>query len=176
MARMFPESGPAKGTTSKAERMLYTLLAESLGDEYAVFHGLRWETREQGDQLARRESDFLIVSREQGLLILEVKGGKLRRGTTGRYFTKTRAGSGAKHTARDPFEQARSLVPLLARHLWTAPLTRPYAPFYRIGYGVWVPETEWRRGGDDDEDALVLDRGDLAAPEAGLLRVFAAGA
>ncbi len=175
MARMFPEHGPAKTTTSKAEKRIYALLAETLGDDYVVFHGLRWETTEQNDQLARRESDFLIVSRAHGLLILEAKGGHIRRSdATGRFWTKGKSGKHNQRPTRDPFEQARSLVPLLERHLWTAPLTRPYAPAYRIGYGVWVPDTEWQRGSSDtDEDAIVLDRGDLDAPEAGLLRAFA---
>jgi hypothetical protein len=168
---MFPEYGPVRSTTSKAEQRLYALLAAALGDEYSVFHGVRWETKEEGDKIAKRESDFLVISRVHGLLILEAKGGHIRRGEAGRWFTKQRAG---KHVTRDPFEQARTLVPLLRRHLWTAPLTRPYAPAYRIGYGVWFPDTEWQRGGADNaEDALVLDRRDLEAPEDGILRVYA---
>jgi hypothetical protein len=174
MARMFPEHGPAKSTTSKAEKRIYALLAETLGEDYAVFHGLRWETKEQNDQLARRESDFLIVSRMHGLLILEAKGGHIRRSdATGRFWTKGKTGKHNQRPTRDPFEQARTLVPLLERHLWTAPLTTVYAPAYRIGYAVWFPDTEWQRGsGDADEDDIVLDRGDLDAPEAGLLRAF----
>jgi hypothetical protein len=171
---MFPENGPAK-TTSKAEKRIYALLAEALGDDYAVFHGLHWETRERDDQLAKRESDFLIISRTHGLLILEAKGGHIRRGdATGTYFTKASSGRRAQRPTRDPFEQARSLVPLLERHLWTAPLTLPYAPTYRIGHGVWFPDTEWRRGARTAaDDEIVLDRLDLDAPEAGLLRVYA---
>ncbi len=178
MARMFPEHGPAKSTTSKAEKRIYALLADTLGDEYAVFHGLRWETREHDDQLVRRESDFVIVAPAHGLLLIEAKGGHIRRSdATSRVFTKGAPGRRVNHPVRDPFEQARSLVPLLQRHLWTAPLTRPHAPSYRVGYGVWFPDTDWQRGSgasrEDDDDALVLDRRDLAAPEAAVLRAFA---
>jgi hypothetical protein len=74
---MYPEGGPAASTTSDAERRIYDLLKQKLDDSYYVFHSVRWVRKERNGSLTNGEIDFVIAQKKQGILIIEVKGGRI---------------------------------------------------------------------------------------------------
>lgn len=74
MARMVPEK-LSSTTKSNAERKLFHIFAKNLSDDYIVFHGSWWQHIKYVVQ--DREADFIIIHPKKGILIVEVKGGKI---------------------------------------------------------------------------------------------------
>lgn len=99
MARMYPER-PRPGTTSEAERLLFSLFREHLDDHFVVFHSVWWQY--PGDKHVQDgETDFLIAHPERGFLTLEVKGGAIHYdGAHDQWFSN-------EHPIKDPVAQAR---------------------------------------------------------------------
>ncbi|MEG4198683.1 nuclease-related domain-containing protein [Microcoleus sp. Pol12A5] len=75
MARMIPQK-LSSTTKSKAEKTLFQIFEKDLSDDYIVFHGTWWQDIKYIPQ--DREADFIIIHPEQGILILEAKGGEIR--------------------------------------------------------------------------------------------------
>ena len=87
MARMFPARLRAD-TKSMAERKLYEVLRDNLADDYVVFHTVAWLARDTRGGAQDGEADFVIVHPDQGVLVVEVKGGNIRfDGTHGQLFS-----------------------------------------------------------------------------------------
>ena len=59
----------------RAEILFYDHLRESLGGEYRVFYDVAWQSRT--DHGLDGQADFVLAHPEQGLMVLEVKGGRL---------------------------------------------------------------------------------------------------
>ncbi|MFH7025315.1 MAG: NERD domain-containing protein [Heteroscytonema crispum UTEX LB 1556] len=74
MARMIPEK-LSSTTKSNAEKKLFHIFAKNLSDDYIVFHGAWWQHIKYIVQ--DREADFIIIHPKKGILIVEVKGGKI---------------------------------------------------------------------------------------------------
>lgn len=158
MAHMYPERGPSDAIDDKNEHAVYRALKDGLNDAYWVFHHLVWFSADQKEKTALRECDFLILHRERGILIVEVKGGRSI-GTI----------------VNVKLKQARTLKPLLHRYIWNAPLTRPYAATVNIHHAAWFVDMQRKSqsqesGGTDTRP--LLDKLDLSNPEAGLLRLY----
>ena len=73
MARMYPcirekLSGP------EAEKMVYDEL-KKLPNEYTIFHSVQWVKKNLSRNFTWYENDFLILHKDYGILLLEVKGG-----------------------------------------------------------------------------------------------------
>ena len=156
MARMVPF--PMLPTDSSAERRLYEGFLEQLDDTYVVYHSVDWvladaKGREEG------EADFVIAHPIDGVLALEVKGGRLAYDPTTRRWTQS-GRSGTHHLDEDPFHQAkdemRSLVQILSAQLgWER-----WRPSY--GYGVAMPDGTYDALAHPGAPAeIVIDRGDL---------------
>src|SRR3989442_10646431 len=98
MARMYPEQ-LLDFVESSAERLLYKLFEVQLPDSFIVMHGVKWLMRNRRHHDQDGEIDFLIVHRELGLLILEVKGGRIRveSSTTSAREKRDRSLSWGKH-------------------------------------------------------------------------------
>ena len=78
MAKMFPEEARYHRPDSDAERRLYPVFA-GLPDDYAVYCNRRWHTPRRGGAGPRpAEADFLIAHPDHGILVVEVKGGRIR--------------------------------------------------------------------------------------------------
>jgi len=69
---LYPRSGP-RPTASKAERTFYRELAAQLPEGWIAWHSLRF----RNDSGEEGEGDFVIVAPEQGVLVIEVKGGAI---------------------------------------------------------------------------------------------------
>jgi len=137
MARMYPEQ-LLDYVESSAERLLYKLFEVQLPDSFIVMHSVKWLMRDRRHHDHDGEIDFLIVHRELGLLILEVKGGRIRvEGATGRWYTKNRFGQETQ-LKTNPFSQAERNLYKLKEKLAEAPKTRPFS--YRLQRGIALPD------------------------------------
>ncbi len=134
MARMIPDNGP-RGTESKGERDLYSILKAELPDDYVVIHSLPWLSSavRKVDPRAKPtgEIDFLIIHPEKGLLVLEVKSGKY--GVKNNEFVHLK-----NHYSIDPIGQTRSNVHGIARWLGSDPTLH-----LLIGYGFIFPDSDF---------------------------------
>ncbi|WP_414755478.1 nuclease-related domain-containing protein [Anabaena sp. CCY 9910] len=74
MARMIPEN-LSSTTKSNSEKKLFHIFQQNLSDDYIVFHGAWWQHIKYVVQ--DREADFIIVHPQEGILIVEVKGGTI---------------------------------------------------------------------------------------------------
>jgi hypothetical protein len=69
---VYPRAGP-RSTTSRAEVAVYEALAGGLPDGWLAWHSLRLRVGREWEG----EGDFVIAAPDRGLLILEVKGGRV---------------------------------------------------------------------------------------------------
>jgi Nuclease-related domain len=175
VAHMYPEEGPAEDCESDAERALYYRLRERLGPDYRIVHSAKWHVTAPNGRLQAGEADFVVIHPARGLLVLEVKGGRMSHDArAGRWYVLDR--NDHKDHIRDPFTQAMASAKVLQRKLRTVASTAPFAEQYRIGYGVWFPDGDWQRGVSGQLrllDEQALDRRDLERPEEALGRLFA---
>nr|WP_239945217.1 nuclease-related domain-containing protein [Pseudomonas syringae] len=134
MARMIPDNGP-RGTESKGERDLYTILKAELPYDYVVIHSLPWlssaVTKVDPQAKPTGEIDFLIIHPDKGLLVLEVKSGEY--GVKNNRFVHLH-----KQFSIDPIGQTRNNVHGIAKWLGSDPLLR-----LRIGYGFVFPDSDF---------------------------------
>ncbi|MCP9294197.1 MAG: NERD domain-containing protein [Planktothrix agardhii LY1] len=73
MAKMFPPDGPSNPNLY-GESQVYHLLAK-LEDDFYIFQDRHWIFTNKEGCRTERETDFLLVHPQKGLLIIEVKGG-----------------------------------------------------------------------------------------------------
>ena len=173
MATMYPPRAQNIAFPSAAEEKLYRLFSQHLGPEYHVAHSVVWHQRDRRGVVRDGEADFVLIHPDNGILILEVKGGRVT--TSGRdFFTYQRSGSRSKlHPS--PLDQAKQSMHILLDLVPIAPPTKPYAADYHMGYFVWFPDILWKRGTNGwlrGDDALILDKADMATPEDGLQRIY----
>lgn len=136
MATMHPRPLPASvrdDPRRSSEVRTYEAL-DTLDDDFHVFHGVTWQSRSHG-RARDGEADFLVAHPTLGLLVLEVKGGRIARDPEG--WTSTDR-TGTVHRIRDPGEQARRNHYLLLDKMhefpgWTN-------RFVRAGHGVVFPD------------------------------------
>jgi len=69
---LYPRSGP-RPTSSEAERTFYRELSAQLPEGWIAWHSLRF----RNDSGEEGEGDFVIVAPDQGVLVIEVKGGAI---------------------------------------------------------------------------------------------------
>jgi hypothetical protein len=155
MARMHPD--PIRpDTKSNAERRLYEGLAEQLPDDFAIFHSVAWQVRDQQTGVADGETDFVIAHPNAGILILEVKGGRIRYdGPTEQWFSN-------QYAIKDPFKQGRTAKYSLLDKLKEIPYWRNR--WITVGYAVAFPDVDVKQ--DLRLDALrelILDATDMTS-------------
>jgi hypothetical protein len=115
MAVMTPSTPPPDEQGYKAERAAYLAFENDLPDTFRVFHGLELLS----DEGRRGEIDFLIVHPELGLLVVECKGGGVKRDHNGQW-QRWHDGS-PEQMDESPWQQAegqlRQLLPQLKDRL-----------------------------------------------------------
>jgi len=157
---------------SSAERKLYEYFEAQLPDTFIIMHSVKWLMRDRRHHDHDGEIDFLIVHQELGLLVLEVKGGRIRvEGETGLWYTKDRFD---QETQLDinPFDQARKNLYALKDKLNESPMTRPF--FYRLQRGIALPDINVGQidiGLDGDRE-IILDSTDLLRLETAVRRIM----
>lgn len=153
MAKMFPDYLP-DDVESSAERLLYKAFKQHLSDDFTVFHGVRWQVRDLRSGAKDGEADFVIACPNLGILVIEVKGGKIRYdGATKKWYSNA-------HSIKDPFRQAiqsrHSLLDLLKE--------QPYwsQRWIQIGHAVAFPDVVVNgRLLPDAPREIILDRTQL---------------
>ncbi len=171
MARMYPQRLPSY-VQSSAERTLYSQLAAQLPDPFTVMYSVKWLMRDRRHHDHDGEIDFLLVHPELGLLVLEVKGGRIRvDGPSGHWYTKNRFDEEVQLKV-SPFDQARENLYDLQRKLADIPATRPF--HYRLQRGVAFPDVNVGQTdiGLYGERALIIDSTDLPRLEAAVRRIM----
>ena len=97
---------------SNAEKYLFDRLKKELDKNYIVMHSLG--LARHGRNFSS-EIDFLIVS-QRGLLVLEVKGGRVRHEMGVWYFTNRYDETDSRR--RSPMQQAREAMYALRANIW----------------------------------------------------------
>ena len=75
MAKMYPGS-IEKMNAPYSESEVYKSLS-GLDDTFIIFHSVQWVKRNLTKSFTWYENDFLILSKKYGILVLEVKGGRI---------------------------------------------------------------------------------------------------
>lgn len=134
MATMIPAFGPLE-TESYGEKVLFKVIKDQLSDDFTVVHSLPWlcaAVKEISEWFAPTgEIDFLIIHRELGVLVLEVKSGRYR--VDGLEFIHLKSGK-----CITPVHQTRRNLHGLAQWLGTDRSLR-----LRMGYGLVFPDSEF---------------------------------
>jgi hypothetical protein len=161
MALFYPRqaSGPS------SELNVWNALAR-LDDSWRVFHSVVWQSARGGKQ-GDGEADFLLVHPSNGIVVLEVKGGRLEM-NSGDWHTTDR--NGAKHRIKDPFRQAKDSKYALLEYLRT--LTPRLQNVPRICHGVVFPDIVVDGPIGLFPRELVLDCDDLRSPSDALHRLL----
>ncbi|HFD39605.1 MAG TPA: hypothetical protein ENJ31_07140, partial [Anaerolineae bacterium] len=173
MARLFPERLPESALQDPrrgAERRVYQAL-RALPDTYTVFYSVAWLSRIRGGA-QDGEADFVIAHPEQGILVLEVKGGGIAYdATTGQWTSTDR--QGIVHAIKDPADQARRSKHALLAKLQELPGWRDR--WITLGHGVVFPDvdTSGMALRPDLPPAVVLDWRSLDDSTAAIQQVFA---
>ena len=77
MARMYPALFD-RDIQSSAERRLFEAFARELDDEWVVLHHVKWIGNDEFGRPHDGEADFAVAHPYLGVLVLEVKGGRIR--------------------------------------------------------------------------------------------------
>lgn len=105
---MYPSELPAATLNDKklgAERRFYTSLKEQLPCEWAVFYSLPWWGGIRTPVVYDGEIDFVVIVPDLGILVLELKGGGIRRdGAQGKWYQQI---GYDEEKEIDPFRQVR---------------------------------------------------------------------
>ena len=154
MARMFP-SQLDDSTRSQAERRLYDAFRDRLDSMYIVFHHVAWLSLDRRKQPRDGEADFVIAHPDLGILVLEVKGGGIRRDPYHGTWTTIDA-KRYEEVIKNPVEQAKdSKFTLLTQLRIMLP-----SHYITIGYAIAFPDlilTEGTYLGPDLPLDIVLD-------------------
>ncbi len=153
MARMYPIR-PRLGTKSQAELKLYQAFQEALPDDYVAFHSVAWLARDPRSGAKDGEADFVVAHPTRGVLIVEVKGGRITYdGATGNWYSN-------EHRIQDPFEQARGNKHSLLAKLRDLPYWRNR--WLTIGHAVAFPDVVVKQDLRlDAPQDIILDASDL---------------
>ncbi len=159
-------------TDSAAERKLYELFRDQVSDQFTVFHRVPFLARGADARAYDGEADFVAAHPDLGLLIIEVKGGRIRcDGATGQWVSIDRYDQ-PHILARSPFEQARNARYNLVRKLRGTHATSPYA--YPACHAVCFPDiTVAQDMGLDAPAAIVVDQRGLAQLEQSIRTIYA---
>ncbi len=105
MARLFPDSEKQRIIfTSNAEQYFYDLCKEQLSDEWRVYFSCTLSAMEQGEGLKDNEVDFVLYHPHWGVIVVEVKGGRIKHETeTGKFFSINRHNE--TFEIKNPFQQ-----------------------------------------------------------------------
>lgn len=121
----------------RAEEELFARFRDQVSNDFTVLHHVPWLMRDRTRKTVEGEADFVIVHPDFGALVLEVKGGTLRRDVHSNLWYQTSVGKDDEHTCTDPYGQARNgaraIVEFMTGYRGRVPNWGP------IGHGVCFP-------------------------------------
>ncbi len=132
MAKMIPMEFKCGEYLCESEREVFEILKEGLSDEWVVIYSLRWITDDEVFlNKSNGECDFILIHRDYGVMILEVKGGIIS--CINGEWTSISANN-IKSNIQDPEKQANSAkYNLMARFRRSG--VSPY-----VTTAVWFPD------------------------------------
>lgn len=164
MAKCLPPPERAV-SASNAELKLLQRLEQQLSDEYTVLHSVAWISKPNGTGPRDGEADLLICHPRDGILVVEVKGGRVTLDyQTNEWISKD--GSGKVHPIKNPFQQARRAKYALLEKL------NEYPPWQRLrvgrvnlGHAAFFPDVgdAQKLRGPDAPTEIIGDREDMDA-------------
>jgi len=156
MARMYPSHLDPE-TKSAAEKTLYHAFQAQLDDSYLVFHQVHWLALDKQKRPRDGEADFIILHPERGIVVIEVKGGGIRRDFRIRQWTTIDA-VGNVHAIKNLVEQARESKFVLLDYLKLR-----LKHYVNLGHAVAFPDVVVGETllGVDIPRAIVLDATDI---------------
>ena len=153
---LYPTSAP-RSTESRAERAVYDALARKLSKGWYAWHSLRIRIPGQPDA----ETDFVIADPARGILIVEVKGGRIEE-RDGQWYSNSRP------LDQPPREQANRFLKAFLALFDAKGVPRP-----PCGIATFFPDTLFStQPGESDVSGCVLGQRDLTWPEEALQQVM----
>jgi hypothetical protein len=173
MAQFLPPIDP-ETMEFGSEAELARAMQKQLGATYLIMHSLPWvfPARDDIDAPAREgEADFLVLHRQYGLLIIEVKGGEITlKGRT--WYRHVQAGL---KEIKDPVRQARRTLWSLKKRL-TLICGKAVADQTIISVAVAFPHCLYKDNPPTDLPAdSIVTVDDLDAIEPAIIRAYKAG-
>ena len=161
MARMIPNVKPSQ-LEHDSEASVYLALRDQLSDDFTILHSYPWlrPWRDEG-ALAEGETDFVVLHRRFGLLVLEVKGGRGIRHDGRKWYRDS--GRGPREF-KDPFEQARRNMHALVEIVEQRSDGYVTGKDLVYGYAVVFPHVDYEGSPPPNADpAIVISRRHLAS-------------
>jgi len=106
MALMYPDTNATRVIfASGAEESFYEACRNSLSDAWKVYYSRTLSTIDRDSGMKDNEIDFVLYHRAYGVLVIEVKGGRIRHdANSGKFYSINRYNESFE--IKDPFQQA----------------------------------------------------------------------
>ena len=103
---MFPDTRKSRVIfASRAEEIFYNTCMEGLSENWKVYYSCTLSTIDNQTGLKDNETDFVLYHPRFGVLVIEVKGGRIQySATSGKFYSINRHDE--KFEIKDPFQQA----------------------------------------------------------------------
>lgn len=138
MAVIFPERLPEsiqKDPKRSAERRVYEALM-TLSDKFTVYYSVAWQSRSRYSGVYDGEADFVIAHPDFGVIVLEVKGGRIAYDARLDQWTSIDRNN-QEHLIKDPAAQALNSAKTLLKKFQDLPGWGK--DWLTIGHGVVFP-------------------------------------
>jgi len=174
MAQMFPQKLPNSIVTDpkrSPELRVFELFKRNLSDEFKVFYSVAYQLKGKSQYAYDGEADFVVAHPQLGLLVIELKGGRIRYDSSeAQWYTKDRYN--VEYLIKNPFAQVRKNHYSLRRKLQEAPLTSKYQ--YPSGYAVCFPDIQVPASdlGLDAPRNIILDSDDIQKIEQRICSIY----
>jgi len=172
MAKFIPVGQTGNYHGSPAERQVYEAFKQ-LPDDYIVFYSVKWGRETKYGYYQKGEADFLLFDPTRGFLVIEVKGGGIKRDADGQWFSIDHDGAEYKLNY-SPLDQAWRSVNKFVDLLKTS--VDETIRNYKILPTVWFPQM---KGLDiqsnlpsEYQPANTFADVDIDMPEAAINRAF----
>ncbi len=141
MARIIPQPLPASVRADPgkaAERKVYEAFSTQAPEEVIIFFSRSWLGRPTpGSPPVEGEADFVVAHPDHGILVIEVKGGRIRYDAMeDRWYSRDRYGR--EHHVANPFRQAVRTKHALIAKIKQLPAWK--GKWIDAGYGVIFPD------------------------------------
>lgn len=160
-----------------SEQKVARALVEQLPQDCVIYHSYPWlhSNTHSGNPpqktLYEGEIDFVILWPEHGLLVLEVKGGKIDYREEERDWYSTNQ-QGETNRIKDPFDQARKNMYAIKKLLEKKQYSSQNIPF-TYGYAVCFSGSRYRGGvPPGSEPSIILDMNHLPKIKSSLQSIF----
>jgi hypothetical protein len=106
MALMYPDTNTTRVIfSSRAEEVFYQACRHNLSDTWSVYYSRTLSTIDRDNGMKDNEIDFVLYHRGHGVVVIEVKGGRIRHSAdSGKFYSINRYGE--RFSIKDPFQQA----------------------------------------------------------------------